>query len=65
MKPRKSNVQVTLDSTSIAVLKALLYQVEQVNAKREQRREAKHSMAVPAGQLSLLTDPKDEKGVDA
>jgi hypothetical protein len=60
MATRKSDVQVRLDSTSIAVLKAILHQVEQVKAKRSERR-LKDSTEEGKGQLPLIVDT-DEKG---
>lgn len=53
---RKPGVQITLDSTSITVLKEILYQVEQAKAKREQKRRVKDSTQDSTGQLSLLVD---------
>ncbi len=58
----KSGVQITLDSASITVLKAILHQVEQVKTKRVRRPHAKDSTAAFEGQLVLLSDTSDEKG---
>lgn len=62
MTARKLGVQVTLDSTSITVLKAILHQVEQVKTKRVRRSQAKDSTAAFEGQLALLSDAPEEKG---
>jgi hypothetical protein len=58
---RKSQVQVTLDTTSIAVLKAILHQAEQVVAKRSRKHQVKDSTGDPIGQLPLLDNEADKK----
>lgn len=65
MASRKSDVQVTLDSTSITVLKAILHQVEQVKVKQDQRRQTKDSTVKLTGQLPLPSSTADTKEVDA
>ena len=62
MAAHKSDIQVSLDSTSIAVLKALLYQVEQAKAKREQQRKSKDNTADLTGQLPLLANIQSQEG---
>lgn len=59
---RKAGVQVTLDSTSVAVLKSILHQVETAKGKRAARSSAKNSTEVPSGQLPLLSDMADPQG---
>jgi hypothetical protein len=65
MASSKSEVLVKLDSASIAVLKAILHQVEQVKVKREQQRQAKDNTVESTGQLPLPTSTADTKGADA
>jgi hypothetical protein len=59
MSSRKSDVQVTLDSTSIAVLKTILHQVEQAKAKRDRQLQRQNSMVKGRGQLALLSEVSD------
>lgn len=64
MASRKSDVQVSLSSTSIAVLKELLHQVEQVKAKRARQAQAKDSTLTNNGQLPLISEADDEGDKD-
>lgn len=64
MANRKSEVQVTLSSTSIAVLKELLHQLEQVKTKRARQAQAKDSTLTNNGQLPLISEADDEGDKD-
>lgn len=64
MKRNKTAIQVKLDSTTVATLKALVLQIDQARQEAVTKRQTKHSTSSEAGQMSLFDAGTQEGGAD-
>jgi hypothetical protein len=64
MKARQKSVQVKLDSTAVAILKALVLQIKQAENQQRASRCNKNSIQSEAGQLSLHLELEEGEAED-